>query len=809
LAILGLGRKKKAVEEVAPEPEPIKIRSGPALMLLIPEVAGGTSFRALPFDDAEDATAHLTTMLPQAVPQVHAFWAMMEKPGAASNGGEATVLIRAETGGDLVYVVSFVDIESALAFARFEVKRGMYLGHLMIYWAEMVTIEMTEEGIFLSPEIAPSATAVPVFQQPTAPIPDALVATEPQTVDPQAGLAAHDTIEEPTPIREGGATTTWVKRSAPDAAESVQGSGASASPPQIEQEAEELPFSLNPEGVTSPPPETFEAPAESALGEPEERPFSLNPTVDSVAPLPAQTAPEEPAVENPLHSLATEPEGDDAPIEFADDPDETLPTWVEEQIEKREAAPRAESSETEFPLEPEIAVEATPEEVAAAELEAQPIAEAPEPDFAPEPELAVEPDHTSSPETVTWADPEPEARVETVEPDAPSTESIAPEPVGDTDAEPAAHEPELDVQAEAVEPGALSTEEIETAPIDGAATIDVALAPADPEAEIEAETAGLEAASARVVEPVDPSESEPELTVVAAEEVDLEADTEAAEDEPEAAKAIDIEIDDSVELDGDDVEVLPTTTDETEIELEAELDPGPLAVESPALEIEVTLDDSVELDDEPIDAPAATIEPQDRTAAPSELENLDEEEQEPEAPVEAEPIEDIEPQVVEEPEPEPVAATIESSSEDQASEEAPAPGITFDEEIPIEAEAPSFLREDGRDEPATEWPEEPLSPQAQYEIPTDEDDGHVEEQPASEFEVTLEGPIEIPAEEAVTVSSNGASSNGVHDEVDDEPPETIPGEEDLSPEMAAFLKSRRRVTKDNPFRGFDSPPGRF
>jgi len=70
---------------------------------------------------------------------------------------------------------------------------------------------------------------------------------------------------------------------------------------------------------------------------------------------------------------------------------------------------------------------------------------------------------------------------------------------------------------------------------------------------------------------------------------------------------------------------------------------------------------------------------------------------------------------------------------------------------------------------------------------------------------------DIPIEETVAIGANGASTNGQHESgrTGEDTPETIPGEEDLSPEMAAFLKSRRRISKDNPFRGFDSPPGRF
>jgi len=87
------------------------------------------------FPDASAAAEYLGTLPQAVVTSIHAFWALLEQPHESSTAGEAMVLIRSEAGGDLVYVVSFVDIESALAFARFEVRRGLALGSLIIWWA--------------------------------------------------------------------------------------------------------------------------------------------------------------------------------------------------------------------------------------------------------------------------------------------------------------------------------------------------------------------------------------------------------------------------------------------------------------------------------------------------------------------------------------------------------------------------------------------------------------------------------------------------------------------------------------------------
>src|SRR5207244_3453180 len=66
-----------------------------------------------------------------------------------------------EEGSDLVYGVSFVDIESAQSFARFEVKRGMHLGLILIYWASMVNVVLTDDKVQLIPERPPRVAARP------------------------------------------------------------------------------------------------------------------------------------------------------------------------------------------------------------------------------------------------------------------------------------------------------------------------------------------------------------------------------------------------------------------------------------------------------------------------------------------------------------------------------------------------------------------------------------------------------------------------------------------------------------------------
>src|SRR5437667_2440488 len=135
----------------------------PPLVVMIPDVAGVTSFRLYTFTDAQAASRFILSLSRPQRERAHAFWALQAEPAdpleTEDNAGEAMVLIRSEEGSDLVYVVSCVDIESAQSFARFEVKRGMHLGLLLIYWASMVNVVLTDDKVQLIPERPPRVAA--------------------------------------------------------------------------------------------------------------------------------------------------------------------------------------------------------------------------------------------------------------------------------------------------------------------------------------------------------------------------------------------------------------------------------------------------------------------------------------------------------------------------------------------------------------------------------------------------------------------------------------------------------------------------
>lgn len=144
--------------EAATEPQPEQEPAGPPLLVLVPPVAGVSSYRAYRFSDADAAAAFIQSSVPPELRRgMLAFWALHAPPPGLPPDGpdEALVLIGAQDGTGQVYVVSFLDIESAQSFARFEVKRGLDLGLLSIYWAHMVRVQEDEEGVTLTPNAPP------------------------------------------------------------------------------------------------------------------------------------------------------------------------------------------------------------------------------------------------------------------------------------------------------------------------------------------------------------------------------------------------------------------------------------------------------------------------------------------------------------------------------------------------------------------------------------------------------------------------------------------------------------------------------
>ena len=179
-----------AVAEVVGTP----VATGPQLGVLIPDTAGISSFRLTLQTDVASAEAQIGALTANVRRGTHAFWAMHERPAVDdSMHVEAIVLIRTKPDSDIVYVVSFLDIESALSFTRFELRRGLHIRNVMIYWAAFTQVREELEGVSIIPAVAPPTVAdVALFSPDHRLAPADLPA-------PQASVA----IAEPEPDTAG------------------------------------------------------------------------------------------------------------------------------------------------------------------------------------------------------------------------------------------------------------------------------------------------------------------------------------------------------------------------------------------------------------------------------------------------------------------------------------------------------------------------------------------------------------------------------------------------------------------------------
>ena len=181
------GPEAVAVAEVAETP----VATGPRLGVLIPDSSGVSSFCLTLQTDVAGAEAQIGALTANVRRGTHAFWAMHERPAVDdSMHVEAIVLIRAKPDSDIVYVVSFLDIESALSFTRFELRRGLHIRNVMIYWAAFTQVREELEGVSIIPRVAPPTVAdvAPFSPEPrlapaSQPAPEASVAVAEPELD--------------------------------------------------------------------------------------------------------------------------------------------------------------------------------------------------------------------------------------------------------------------------------------------------------------------------------------------------------------------------------------------------------------------------------------------------------------------------------------------------------------------------------------------------------------------------------------------------------------------------------------------------
>lgn len=454
---LGKRRRKKEEKEEEAEAAAVEeqgpVATGPDVLVLVPEVAGAPTFAVNSFASADDAIAFIKASVPlELLPSVHIFWAMHEgpPPDVGPTGGEALVLIRAGDGREAVHVVSFVDLESAESFARFEVKRGLDVGFVIIYWAAFAQVIETPFGLRLDPPGPPDPRqwrAAAIAASHAAP------AATPIRRQPAAMQAGDDYGPELKLMPE-----TKMPEAPPRPARETE---PAAAPMYAEVEEPEVVAEMEPvEAIAEPAPE---------LAEPEPEPVEIVASEDPEAqvihePEPVEAAAEEPApvFEEPqvveavseVEDVTAEDEQEVPPAEVMESHDEVV-VHLETPIEELRPADELEpASQADYEDAEEVVVP---------------------PEFATEPEQAVASTNGHHAE-----DPIPEefridAPVSSTEGDEEVAERLLTEALGDA---PASEEP-----AAPTEPDQLASE-----PVEAVADLEPAAdeaPPVEPSAEVE------------------------------------------------------------------------------------------------------------------------------------------------------------------------------------------------------------------------------------------------------------------------------------------------------------------------------------
>ncbi len=190
--------RKKSVQVI--EPEVTEVAGAGVIPMplgvLVPDSGGISSFLLTMHPDTASAEQQIGELRADVRRGTHAFWAMHDRPAPDENlHVEAIVLIRAKPDSNVVYVVSFLDLESALSFTRFELRRGLHIRNVMIYWAAFTQVREELEGVSIVTTTPPPTVA----EAPPDPRPAATtVVAEPEAprqAAPRAQPAAADGAE--------------------------------------------------------------------------------------------------------------------------------------------------------------------------------------------------------------------------------------------------------------------------------------------------------------------------------------------------------------------------------------------------------------------------------------------------------------------------------------------------------------------------------------------------------------------------------------------------------------------------------------
>jgi hypothetical protein len=127
---------------------------GPPLLLLTSDAASLTARRLHTFADADAAADFVRFWFPpDSRSGVTALWAL---PAATTDvTTEAIVLIRHPSDPELVYPFSFPAMEQALDMVRSEMRRGLRIGSVAIYYAARVTFDTAPDGDLLGTPFSP------------------------------------------------------------------------------------------------------------------------------------------------------------------------------------------------------------------------------------------------------------------------------------------------------------------------------------------------------------------------------------------------------------------------------------------------------------------------------------------------------------------------------------------------------------------------------------------------------------------------------------------------------------------------------
>ena len=163
LARLSFGKGGTALAEAEREDaDSTPQTTGPQLMVLVNDASGRASFKTHVFDDVESAIEWVRYWFPMdAEIGMTAFWAMTDRPESGPDSvAEPLVMIRDTSRDGVVYLFSFVDIESARAFMRDEVERGTKPDAMLFYWAVQVKRQIDRWGkLTLTPSTPPGVAA--------------------------------------------------------------------------------------------------------------------------------------------------------------------------------------------------------------------------------------------------------------------------------------------------------------------------------------------------------------------------------------------------------------------------------------------------------------------------------------------------------------------------------------------------------------------------------------------------------------------------------------------------------------------------